>query len=104
MHGCAAGFVRPDSWRSTAIRMMPNARKLRCKACLIVRAQRPVSKNESKFGAEALLLARAVMTDWRIAKVIRLPQPPRGELFLPIDIRGKKSVTGLRQMGSRFAC
>jgi hypothetical protein len=55
--------------------------------------------DESEFGAEALLLARAVITDWRIAKVIRLSQPPRGELFLPIDIRGEMSVTGLRQMG-----
>jgi hypothetical protein len=54
--------------------------------------------DESEFGAEALLLARAVITDWRIAKVIRLSQPPRGELF-PIDIRGEMSVTGLRQMG-----
>jgi hypothetical protein len=34
--------------------------------------------DESEFGAEALLLARAVKTDWRIAKVIRLSQPPRG--------------------------
>ena len=34
--------------------------------------------DESEFGAEALLLARAVITDWRIAKVIRLSQPPRG--------------------------
>ncbi len=40
--------------------------------------------DESEFGAEALLLARAVITDWRIAKVIRLSQPPRGELLLPI--------------------
>src|SRR2546422_6109761 len=55
--------------------------------------------DESEFGVEALLLARAVITDWRIAKVIRLSQPPRGELFLPIDIRGQMSVTGLRQMG-----
>src|SRR5882724_12347658 len=38
--------------------------------------------DESEFGAEALLLARAVITDWRIAKVIRLSQPPRGELAL----------------------
>jgi hypothetical protein len=44
--------------------------------------------DESEFGAEALLLARAVITDWRIAKVIRLSQPPRGELF-PIDFEGK---------------
>jgi hypothetical protein len=55
--------------------------------------------DESEFGAEALLLARAVITDWRIAKVIRLSQPPRGELLLPIEIRGEMSVTGLRQMG-----
>jgi len=34
--------------------------------------------DESEFGAEALLLARAVITDWRIAKGIRLSQPPRG--------------------------
>ena len=51
--------------------------------------------DESEFGAEALLLARAVITDWRIAKVIRLSQPPRGELLLPIEIRGEMSVTGL---------
>ena len=55
--------------------------------------------DESEFGAEALLLARAVITEWRIAKVIRLSQPPRGELLLPIEIRGEMSVTGLRQMG-----
>jgi hypothetical protein len=59
--------------------------------------------DESEFGAEALLLARAVITDWRIAKVIRLSQPPRGELLLPIEIRveirEEMSFTGLRQMG-----
>jgi hypothetical protein len=55
--------------------------------------------DESELDAEALSLARAVITDWRIAKVIRLSQPPRGELFLPIDIRGEMSVTWLRQMG-----
>ena len=45
--------------------------------------------DESEFGAEALLLARAVITDWRIAKVTRLSQPPRGELFLLLTFEGK---------------
>ena len=34
--------------------------------------------DESEFGAEALLLARAVITDWRIAKVIRLVPAAEG--------------------------
>jgi hypothetical protein len=33
---------------------------------------------ESEFGAEALLLARAVITYWRIAKVIRLSPAAEG--------------------------
>jgi hypothetical protein len=40
--------------------------------------------DKSEFGAEALLLARAVITDWRIAKVIRLSQPFYLELRLTI--------------------
>jgi hypothetical protein len=52
--------------------------------------------DESEFGAEALLLARAVITDWRIAKVIRLSQPPRGELLLPTQ--------GFDKWGSRLTC
>jgi hypothetical protein len=59
---------------------------------------------KSEFGAEALLLAHAVITDWRIAKVIRLFQPPRGELLLPIEIRGEMSFTGFRQMGITATC
>ena len=59
--------------------------------------------DESEFGAEALLLARAVITDWRIAKVIRLSQPPRGELF-PIDFEGKCRSQGFDKWGSRLTC
>ena len=59
--------------------------------------------DESEFGAEALLLARAVITDWRIAKVIRLSQPPSGELF-PIDFEGKCRSQGFDKWGSRLTC
>ena len=52
--------------------------------------------DETEFGAEALLLARAVITDWRIAKVIRLSQPPRGELLISRG-RGTRSASRPRE-------
>ena len=43
--------------------------------------------DESEFGAEALLLARAVITDWRIAKVSGCPSR-RGESCFLLTSRG----------------
>ena len=60
--------------------------------------------DESEFGAEALLLARAVITDWRIAKVIRLSQPPRGELLLPLKFEANCRSQGFDKWGSRLTC
>jgi hypothetical protein len=54
--------------------------------------------------AEALLLARAVITDWRIAKVIRLSEPPRGELLLLLKFEGKCRSQVFDKWGSRLTC
>ena len=58
--------------------------------------------DESEFGAEALLLARAVITDWRIAKVSGCPSP-EGRVF-PIDFEGKCRSQGFDKWGSRLTC
>jgi hypothetical protein len=60
--------------------------------------------DESEFGAEALLLARAVITDWRIAKVIRLFQPPRENCCFLLKFEGKCRSQGFDKWGSRLTC